>query len=83
VILHVFCINRLPLYESSCVGHFRIEEMLGVGEAVSSDSAAPRKPIKRVRFSADTKDNETKSSTSVEITHADVIEVLIHNFPSS
>jgi hypothetical protein len=36
---------------------------------------ASTKPVKKVRFSPDTKDNEAKSSTSAEITHADVIEV--------
>jgi hypothetical protein len=55
--------------------------MLGeVASALATETenvqVAPKGVKKKVRFSADTKDNETKSSTSVEITHADVIEVL-------
>lgn len=52
-----------------------MEKILSNDSIFSQHQNKSEKIIKKVRFTPDTKDNETKSSISVEITHADIIEV--------
>jgi hypothetical protein len=61
----------------SCLSRYRCVSLLecSMNLAELPLRALVSRPVKKVRFSPDTKDNEAKSATSAEITHADIIEV--------